>query len=905
MIKRKISKSVLSVVVCLGLTGNMVMPVMATETLDRKDTVSEYISGRQETENLDKDDVTLGDVTPEIPKIESGRHVKVPVGGVEKYTEIDFTEKKNQVSILGINEGEVNGFLEKREEIQAGRHGAYGYNSLSEKEKKVYNVLLKSMISYDVSKEDAQCVERNRNGNYYAAGKVDVSSYKMTKSQMERIYFALEADYLEFFWLDDTIGWEYSGLYIKSWYIMVESDYRLYSTRKAVAASMEKGMKPFLEKIDNARATKKSEMELELLIHDMIIEEVDYAYDNLGGAETATFAHSIVGVFDNNSATDVVCEGYAKAFQYLCGYAGLDSIYAIGYSTSGGYSGGHAWNLIKIDGKWYNVDLTWNDENGSEYDGYIYDYYNLPTHEFNKNGEHEYRKDVFGGMYSVPNAVSTEASYYDYFGMNISAVTVERDTKLLEVLEKAVETNKVRGDNLLRFQCDDAQTLEILKSRLKDSVFTTDLMEKLNGNGVVYKIDSVTAYTKWCQLLVSVEKVYVENVCDGYAFGNPKEQIRVYQWKKREKEDITSKCDFGWEELSSKEGRVTVKRATKTLGTYQYTLVNPKIEKISSQEYTGNGICPTVIVSADGNILRQNEDYTLEYSDNRAVGNGKIIIRGMGNYAGELKTTFAIVGKRIENLKVSMSQQQYVYTGKMQKPEILVKDGSETLWEGKDYTLSYENNVKIGMGKVIVAGKGNYQGSQTVKFYIVPMKVSGIKLKTGSGKTLKFSYEKQTGVSGYEVSLYQGSKKVKVADTTKLTYQFKGLKENTQYTFKVRAYVNADGKKYGSYSTVLKVKTATKAPESLRIVGKNKSADLTWKKTSGATGYEVYMSNQKSAGFKKVATISKVTKVKYTKKKLSPGKTYYFKVRSYTVKNKGKVYSGFSTVKKVTVKKYK
>ena len=47
-----------------------------------------------------------------------------------------------------------------------------------------------------------------------------------------------------------------------------------------------------------------------------------------------------------------------------------------------------------------------------------------------------------------------------------------------------------------------------------------------------------------------------------------------------------------------------------------------------------------------------------------------------------------------------------------------------------------------------------------------------------------------------------------------------------EYTFKVRAYVNGNGKKYGSYSNVLKVKTATKAPGNLSVASKSKSAVL-------------------------------------------------------------------------------
>lgn len=839
-------------------------------------------------------------ITPDSPKKEKTEKSRIPVGGILEAAEFDFTGEERKLPELEIEEDKINEFLEEKNGIETGRSCNYGYNTLNAKEKKVYDLLLKSMISFDVSKENAECVERTISGNYYAAQKVDVSSYKMTKSQMEKIYFALEADCLEFFWLDDTLCWEYSGNYIKSWYIMVERDYWTYLTRKAAAESIKKGMTYFLERIDNAKVAQKSEMEMELLIHDMIIKEVNYAYDDWGAPETSAYAHSIVGVFDNNSKTNVVCEGYAKAFQYLCNYAGLNSIYAVGYSTTGGYSGGHAWNLVKIDGKWYNVDLTWDDENeNNEYDGYYYDYYNLPTRKFNANKEHDYRSDIFGGMYSVPDAVSTEATYFNYFNMNITASMVADDNALLPVLKKAIESSELREDNLLRFQCDSATTLKSLKGKMKDSVFCASLVNSLNRNGEVYAIDSVVDYSTHNQLVVSVSKIYVDNICNGYVFGSPKKEACVYQWQKRNKENITSQCDFTWEQVSSTEGTVSIKKGTQLIGNYEYTQVTPVIAGIPDQGYTGNGICPEIIVKVNGSLLQQNKDYAAEYTNNMAVGTAKVIIRGIGSYSGSTETKFNIVGKKVQNLDIFMEKEQYAYTGASHTPEIIVRDGAITLWEGVDYTLSYKNNTKMGTATVTIMGKGNYQGNKTLTFYIVPKKVSGVTLKEGNGTSLKFTYKKQTGVSGYEVSLYQGSKKVKVANTAKTAYQFKKLKKNTEYTFKVRAYVNGNGKKYGSYSNVLKVKTATKAPGNLSVASKSKSAVLKWKKAGGATGYEVYMSSKKSSGYKKIATVSKN---KCTKKKLSPGKYYYFKVRSYTVKNKGKVYSEFSQVKKIKVK---
>jgi hypothetical protein len=74
---------------------------------------------------------------------------------------------------------------------------------------------------------------------------------------------------------------------------------------------------------------------------------------------------------------------------------------------------------------------------------------------------------------------------------------------------------------------------------------------------------------------------------------------------------------------------------------------------------------------------------------------------------------------------------------------------------------------------------------------------------------------------------------------------------------------------------------------------------VTWKKVSGATGYEVqYASNKKM----KNAVTKTSTGTSMKLKKLKSGKTYYVKVRAYTTTSSGKVYGQYSKVKKIRIK---
>ena len=148
----------------------------------------------------------------------------------------------------------------------------------------------------------------------------------------------------------------------------------------------------------------------------------------------------------------------------------------------------------------------------------------------------------------------------------------------------------------------------------------------------------------------------------------------------------------------------------------------------------------------------------------------------------------------------------------------------------------------------------------------------------------------------------QNKKWVTIKKTSATSLTVKKLKTATTYKYRVRAYKTVNGKQVnGGFSSVVTTTTKTKAPV-LSVKAGTKKATLSWKKVSGATGYEVYMSTKKASGYKKVATMKKASSVKYTAKKLKSKKTYYFKVRAYKTVSGKKVYSDFSTVKKVKVK---
>ena len=160
-------------------------------------------------------------------------------------------------------------------------------------------------------------------------------------------------------------------------------------------------------------------------------------------------------------------------------------------------------------------------------------------------------------------------------------------------------------------------------------------------------------------------------------------------------------------------------------------------------------------------------------------------------------------------------------------------------------------------------------------------------------------------IIGYKVYSYNYKKKKwqYVGKTSGTSYTIKKLKVATTYKYRVRAYKTISGTQYfGAYTSSLKTSTKTSTPKISKISSKSKKATLSWKKVSGASGYEVYMATSKKGKYKKVKTITSGKTVKYTKSSLKKKKTYYFKIRAYKKVSGKKIYSSYSSIKSIKIK---
>lgn len=129
-----------------------------------------------------------------------------------------------------------------------------------------------------------------------------------------------------------------------------------------------------------------------------------------------------------------------------------------------------------------------------------------------------------------------------------------------------------------------------------------------------------------------------------------------------------------------------------------------------------------------GTIVVPAESY--EVTDNKAttVGNYTAKVKGKGNFEGEVTTAWSIVPANAQLFELTLGTTEYTYDGNAKTPTVTVKDGEAVLVENTDYTLAYTSNVDAGTATVTATGKGNYTGTQTATFDIIPATLTRVTL---------------------------------------------------------------------------------------------------------------------------------------------------------------------------------
>ena len=158
------------------------------------------------------------------------------------------------------------------------------------------------------------------------------------------------------------------------------------------------------------------------------------------------------------------------------------------------------------------------------------------------------------------------------------------------------------------------------------------------------------------------------------------------------------------------------------------TQVNISNADVSAEDFTYNGKLQTVepVVKVNGYTLYSGIDYTLSgaYIAKNA-GEYTYTINGKGDFSGSITKTFTIKTADVNNCDVLILDSA-TYTGKDIEPNAVVKVGDVTLEKDVDYTVEYQNNLNVGIGIVVIKGKGNCSSRKVCWFDITNCDISEI-----------------------------------------------------------------------------------------------------------------------------------------------------------------------------------
>lgn len=200
---------------------------------------------------------------------------------------------------------------------------------------------------YQMLSENQQSVYRQIYANAQNLTEKFAPEKTVSASDVKTAFEAVIGDHPEMFWLETG----YSSKYLTNGQC-VEIDLKYNSTADDLESAKQR-FDAAAQNLITGAASLDSNYEKEKYVHDALASAVTYDL-------TADMNQSAYSALVNGKS---VCAGYARAYQYLLQQLGIPCYYCTGYS-----GGDHAWNIVKLEDGYYNVDVTWDDEAAIRYD---------------------------------------------------------------------------------------------------------------------------------------------------------------------------------------------------------------------------------------------------------------------------------------------------------------------------------------------------------------------------------------------------------------------------------------------------------------------------------------------------------------------------------------------------------
>ncbi|MCM1243953.1 MAG: hypothetical protein NC314_14005 [Roseburia sp.] len=301
---------------------------------------------------------------------------------------------------------------------------SYAFNALPEEEKDIYLEILWTLLNFQE----------------------DVTLSSMDEAEIGRMFQCVLNDHPEIFYVDGYTYTQYTlGDIIKK--ITFTGTYHM--SREEIAERQSE-IDGYVEKCFAGITPEMDEYGKVKYIYEYLIDHTEYD-------ASANDSQNICSVFLNGRS---VCQGYAKAMQYLLQQAKIEATLILGEVSQGE---GHAWNAVRIDGQWYYVDTTWGDASYQAVGGdesyprkakptINYDYLCVTTEQLCKTHRIE-------NVVTPPECDSMEANYYVKEGLYFTALDKEQLTRIFQ-------DGYERGNAYVTLKCATEEIYEQMQDML-------------------------------------------------------------------------------------------------------------------------------------------------------------------------------------------------------------------------------------------------------------------------------------------------------------------------------------------------------------------------------------------------------------------------------------------------------
>ncbi len=652
--------------------------------------------------------------------------------GGENPTEAEmFVELPNFGSVDEVGEPEWSSWG-----ITTGEFKESYFDQLDSNSQYVYNEILNGPLG-------------NERPNEATIVRLDVSDKNIITDELKDVVspalLALIYDHPELSWLISNLP-KYSYKYDPI--SLMVSTVEINWTESEVTVAAESGTKA---DVINAVNGAKSEIDAKLSatanpsIYDTLKAIHDYVCNTVTYAPTTEprIYQTAYSALCGERVT--VCAGYAKAFKLICEKYGIPCVLVSG---KGGNNlnelQNHMWNYVQIDGAWYAVDCTWDDQENICYDYFLAGGNTVSSLGFGANKFNE--SHVASGSWS-----STGNYVFSYPDLSDDAYTPSDKPATITITCNPVPTESSSGNYYLIPEASsltkpESQIVEFSAMNEGNSIDCTWSKSGMQDwEGITFTPNGDTA------AMTITSNAAKDYTAGAGSMGGPKITVSAYC------KGTTGTVEFGLYKVTPKPkfmGEITNADGSGAVtnivagGSATYTA---KVYDQYGLEMSGQGLKWDLRDTPEGVVLDENGKITVDSTVKET--NLNLVVSPSGNTDGNPPTaeiTITITEKPVVITPIKASWivdiPTHTYTGKAIEPGITLKNGAVTLDGSTDYTVEYSNNINVGTATVKVTGKGNYSGTVEKNFTIIAAEIQSITI-TAPTETIRANNEKNTSIA--------------------------------------------------------------------------------------------------------------------------------------------------------------